>query len=274
LESFFSVLTAAVADFAEHGFDSEQRLRRWVDAIRAAAIRDSVPDVEVQVRLRDSLTDVFRRAVKEGGLLADHPGLSRFRLAQLEPRLHDELERRIMTSANLIRLNRDEAIEATVRRFSGWASSVPPGGTPVRDRVAVKRDVRKGLAQLDFVERRVAIDQGAKFMANLSDIVAHDAGALAGVWHSRWRVPGYQYREDHKERDGKTYAVRGSWALERGLMKPGPAGYVDGITRPAEEVFCSCRYKWLYGLRQLPQDMVTKRGRDELARTAAESYAA
>jgi hypothetical protein len=272
-DSFFATLTAAVNDFVLHGFDNEQRLRHWVDRIRAAALRDTVPEAEMQSRMRLALTQAFDRAVNDGGLLAAHPGMNRFTLEMVKPQLRDELTRRIMASADLIRLNREEAISTTLRRFQGWATSIPAGGQPKVDRIALKTDIRKGLAQLDFETRRVAIDQGAKFLANLSDIVAQSGGAIAGVWHSRWRVPNYRYRPEHRERDGKVYAIRGNWAIRNGLMRVGPAGYMDDITKPAEEIFCACRYSYVHAIRYLPDDMLTRKGREELAkideRTAA-----
>jgi hypothetical protein len=65
--------------------------------------------------------------------------------------------------------------------------------------------------------------------------------------------------------------VRGCWAVEKGLIKPGPAGYTDEITRPAEEPFCGCYYRYLYNLRDLPANMLTEKGKEALqaARVAA-----
>jgi len=48
--------------------------------------------------------------------------------------------------------------------------------------------------------------------------------AIALIWHSNWRQAGYDYREDHKERDLEIYTLRPNWALERGFMKASPAG--------------------------------------------------
>src|SRR5207247_2394734 len=103
---------------------------------------------------------------------------------QIKPALHAELERRIMASADLIKLNRKAAIEKTVQRFSGWATSVPPGGTRATDKKKEKDSIKKSLKSLPFEERRVIIDQSHKFVANLNEIVAKDGGAIAGRWHS------------------------------------------------------------------------------------------
>ena len=263
-ESFYDVLTLAVADLAEHGYDSEERLAYWQRRILEAADGALKSPAEMERTLRAALEEVYRRLVEKEGILKRHPGVARFTLAQVTPALRRELDRRIMASAELIRLNRAKAIEQTLQRFSGWATSIPPGGSGVVDRVETKANIRKALAQLPFEERRVAIDQGHKFAANLNEILATQGNAIAGVWSSHWRQAGYDYREDHKERDGRVYAVRGNWALQAGLTKSGPAGYVDDITRPGEEIFCRCSYVYLYNLRDLPPEMLTVKGRAEL----------
>ena len=107
-------------------------------------------------------------------------------------------------------------------------------------------------------------DQASNQAADLADIVAMDNDAIAAVWHSHWRQSGYDYREDHKERDTRVYAVRGNWAIEKRLMKAGPAGYTDEITKPGEEIFCRCNYQYIYNIQDLPKDMITDKGRKSL----------
>jgi hypothetical protein len=53
------------------------------------------------------------------------------------------------------------------------------------------------------------------------------------------------------------------------LVKPGPDGYYDDITKVGEEVSCSCQAEWIYGLRSLPEDMLTKKGEESLAEARA-----
>lgn len=266
-DTFYDVLTAAVSEFAERGYDDEAKLALWLERLREAALRDLVPEAEVDRRLRASLGAVYRRMIEREEILRHHPGVGRFTLARVKPELQLELSRRILASADLIRLNRARAIETTLQRFAGWATSVPPGGTPAPERRATKVEVRKALASLPFRERRVAIDQGNKFLANLNDILARDGGAIAGIWRQHYtRHP----RHTHRQRDGKVYLVRGSWAHQAGLVKPGPAGYTDEISRPGEEVFCRCTMEFCYALRDLPADMITERGRAELERVRRE----
>lgn len=264
--TFQKVITEAVSDLIENGFDSAERVEKWMREIRAAAIGSLVPESLLQASLQQTLRAAYERHVEGGEVFRVNPGVSRFTLANIKPKLRGELDRRILASANLIKLNRSAAIEKTLQRFSGWATSIPVGGS--RDpgaRREGKVSIRKALGQLPFEERRVLIDQGHKMVTSIDDIVATDGGAIAAVWRSRWRQPGYNYREDHKERDGLVYLIRGSWAHERGLVKPGPAGYTDKTDKPGEKVFCRCKFHYLYNLRDLPTDMLTRKGADELA---------
>lgn len=269
-KALFNVLTAAVADFTANGYDSEERVAYWSARIRRAAEQDGASDAEVDRMARDHLGTAYRRLVDRGELLKAHGGVSRFTLDNVRPQLRAELERRIRASANLIKLNRNDAIAKTLQRFQGWATSVPKGGSDATHKGETKVEIRKAMQQLPFASRRVLIDQGHKLVASVSEVVAQGGGAIALIWRSHWRQAGYNYRPDHKERDGKVYLMRGSWAAERGLVKSGAAGYYDAVTAVAVEPFCRCQAQYLYALRDLPEDMVTERGREELERVRAQ----
>lgn len=266
-------ITAAVADLTEHGFDSEERVERWMKQIKAAADRSLTPQFKLDKLLRETMAAMYRRLVDNGGALRWHGGVSAFTLEQVKPKLRDELARRIMTSASLIKLNREQSIAKTLQRFQGWATSVPVGGSKTTDKPEVKYDIGKSLKQLPFEERRVIIDQGHKLTASINDVIAKDGGAIAMRWHSHWREANYNYRKDHKERDTAVYLIRDSWAHKKGLVKPGPAGYLDQITQPAEEPFCRCFGSYIYSPRKLPEDMVTQKGRDEMEAAKAKAAA-
>jgi hypothetical protein len=271
-DDFYSVLSAAINDLVENGFDSVERVAKWSRLIREAAQRSMIRPESLEQSLRDGLASIYRKMVDQGGLLKLNPGVERFTLDKIRPALRSELDRRIMASANLIKLNRDQAIDKTLQRFQGWATSIPKGGTAAAETRQTKKDVRKALSSLPFEERRVLIDQGHKLTASLSEILATDGGAIAGQWRSNWRQPGYQAREPHKERDiGKDiFLVRDSWAHKAGLVKPMPGvGYVDEIERPAELPFCRCYYLWKFGLRDLPESMLTAKGKAALEEARA-----
>ncbi len=263
--NYYDTLTAAINDLVAHGFDSMARVEFWSGEIRKAAERTMAPLPIMEQMLRDALTSVYSKLVDRGEIARYTPGISRFTLEKVRPQMRAELDRRIMASANLIKLNRTAAIEKTLQRFQGWSTSIPAGGTRTAEKMETKADLKKALARLPFEERRVLIDQGHKLRASVSEIVATDGKALAGVWRSHWRQAGYDYRVDHKERDMQVYLLRGSWALEAGLIKPGPAGYYDKVTAVGEEPFCRCYMVWLFNLRDLPEEMLTNKGREKLA---------
>jgi hypothetical protein len=151
--------------------------------------------------------------------------------------------------------------------FAGWSTSIPVGGSETTSRRETGKEIRKSLSQLPFEDRRVLIDQGHKLTASINAVVAQEGGAIALTWRSHWRQVGYDYREDHKDRDDKVYAIRGSWALQQGMMKPGSAGYYEDVTAVGEEIFCRCWAEYIYSLRSLPEDMLTKKGAEALAQT-------
>lgn len=238
--SFYEVLTEAVKDFSEHGFQSQAQFDFWNAELKKAAEASLKPSWAMEQMLRDALRAIYSKLIEKNGIVKMHPGVAKFTIERLAPRLRADLDRRIMASAQLIKLNRSQAIEQTLQRFAGWSTSIPMGGSDAVDKNEVKTQLRKALSNLPFVERRVLIDQGHKFTASLNETIANDGGAIAAVWHSHWRQAGYNYRVDHKERDGHVYMIRDNWAQKNGLVKVGSSGYVDEITRPGEEIFCRC----------------------------------
>jgi hypothetical protein len=269
MASFYQVVSEAIRDFEENGFDSIERLQYWIDRIRKSAADTLTPESVLNSELQRAIGGIYKRMVDDGQMLKSHKGIERYTIERLKPQLRAQLERSLAASRGLIKLNREQAVEKAVQRMAGWASSIPAGGSRAVDVKDTKDHIRKALTSLPFEERRCIIDQSAKFVSSLNDIIATDGGALAGRWHSKFRMAGYNYREDHKERDGLVYTIRGNWALEKGLMKPGPAGYADQITKPAEEVSCGCSYTYFYNLRDLPDNMVTAKGRAQLAEVRA-----
>lgn len=262
IAEFSEVLRRAIADMEEHGFDSQERIEKWVDELGKAAGNQGVVTAE---QLKKRLSAIYTQEVERGGLARAH-GMPTWKLQQVAPKLRAELDRKLMASANLIKLNREEMVTRTIRRFSGWATSIPVGGSEAVDRQEIREEVKKALKSLPYEERRVMIDQAAKFKASLSNIVATEGGAIGGIWRSHYRAPGYNYREDHKERDGKFYLIRDSWALEKGLIDPSGETFTDEIEMPAQAVFCQCRYRYVYNLRDVPRELLTKKGLEAIGK--------
>lgn len=261
--TYFEVLTRAMRDIARHGYDSAARVDYWAEELRAAAERSLKPKWEVERLVRSGMAAAFRKYVDNGAVLKTNPGVSAYTLNNIRPELHAELSRRIAASVDLITINREQAIPKAMQRFKGWATSVPVGGEAKdlsKHRVKQKLELRKSLSSLPFEERRVIIDQNAKLISAVNSTVAVNGGAIGALWHSHIRQRGYNGRPDHNARDGKFFLVRGSWAHNAGLVKPGEDGYTDDVEQPAEFPFCRCSWQFVYSLRSLPAECLTLKG--------------
>lgn len=262
--SYFETVTDAVSDIADFGFDSIERLETWATRIRDAADRTlSTPD-ELVKDLSRRLESDYDKIVTKEGIKKTHAGVSSFTIERLKPELRAELDRRVMASAQLIKLNREEAIQKTVRRLSGWATSIPPGGVMAESKNEVKNDIKKSIKQLPFEERRVIIDQSHKLFSAINNIVAEDAGAIAVRWHSHWKEQGYKFRVQHKMRDGHIFLLKRSWAKDKGFVKANKDGYYEDIDGFGQEPFCRCYGSYIYDIEDLPEDMITEKGREAL----------
>lgn len=269
------VITAAIDDFELHGFDDQERLDKWTAAIKEAIAVRVKSAAQLDQVLKQHLHTIYDRLVQRGSILRMHQGIERFTLARVKPRLHDELTRRIMASSSLIKLNREQMVAKTLQRFSGWASSVPAGGSTSFDRKKLKTELSKPLRQLPYVERRLLIDQGHKLSASISQVVAVDGGAIGASWLSHYKESGYDFRVEHAERalDGKIWLIRGSWADKAGYVKPSSVGYTDDIDQPSEAVYCRCAWIFKYHLRQLPSECLTAKGQEALQAARARRMA-
>jgi hypothetical protein len=262
--TFYEVLNFAIEDLLEHGFDSKERLDRWLSQLANSARTTLAPERTIQMAVRSMLERTFKASTTNGKLMQLHRGISEFTLQNIKPKLRAELDRRIHASADLIKLNRQASIARTLQRFAGWATSVPAGGTDVASRKETKKRIRRGIAGLPFEERRVVIDQNFKMLAAVNEIVAIDGGAIAMTWrHVKEGPPAYDARPEHVARDGKIYLLRDSWAKKRGLVKQS-VGYTDEIDAPSQLPFCRCWGQYEYTLGALPQSMLTAKGKEAL----------
>ena len=260
MNKFTQTVRDAVKYYMLHGYSSEKELSLWMLTLRAAAEDKATSEVNLVEVVTDHLRKSYDTQVNRGAMFKRHPGVGRFSVDMLRPEMRRELDRRIVASANLIKLNRQKAIDTTMSRFSGWATSIPPGAPSSPSGVIkVSQHIEKSAKQVAYEARRVAIDQGHKLIQNIDNVIATSNNAIAVQWHSYWRQPGYDYREDHKERDQQYYLMRDSWALKNGVIIPGSAKYLDEVTMFGEEVFCRCYGTYIYAVRGLPREMLTEK---------------
>lgn len=260
--TFRETLAAAVENLLDFGYDSRERVDGWLDKLRVAASESLLPEPLMQRKLTAELSRLYRKFVGGPSYKRRHPGLSAYTLKRLEPSLRKELDRRILASAQLIRSNRSESIARTLKRFEGWATAIPLGGTRAQSKREEVTELQKSFASLPFEERRVIVDQGHKLLSSINDITATASDAIAAVWHSHWKESGYDYRPEHKRLDGHVLLVRGSAAMNDGLVKKAQGfEYTDEVVAPAQEPFCRCYYTYLYDLADLPEELLTAKGK-------------
>ena len=260
---FYRVLAQALAEFRERGYDSRERLNYWLGMLRIAANRALPSMDQAQRNIRARLGKMFKDATSQSAFKRQHPALSQYALQRVGPKLAPILERRIMASADLIRLHREQSIEKVLQRFSGLVTSIPQGGSRNAGTGDEKKAIGKSLRQMNFEERRVVIDQGHKLIANVQQTIAEDNNALGFVWRHVHQA-GYDARPEHEARDGKFFALRGNWAIEAGLMKRGPNPYSDEIDMVGVAPFCRCWATYLYNIRDLPPEFLTQKGREHI----------
>ena len=63
---FYETLNVAIKDLLAHGYDSQARLDSWLSKIAVAARASLVPEAVLDRALKDSLVQVFTRAVERG----------------------------------------------------------------------------------------------------------------------------------------------------------------------------------------------------------------
>lgn len=252
---------AALRWFAERGYRSEGELQDWLVRLHLALERELPTNDFTKKQISNALGSVFARDIKHG-IQKRVPGVSRYTIDRIAPSLRAELDRRIFASVDLIRLNKRAATEKTLQRFSGWVTSVPPGGSAVTNLREVATEIVKPAKQVRYEARRVAIDQGHKLSASVAHVVAMQNGAIAGVWHDRGTADhGYDARPAHLARSGKLFLVKGSWAMDEGLVKKAGLEYYDDLPDQAAVLpFCSCWVEWQTSPKALPEANLTAKG--------------
>lgn len=205
-----------------------------------------------------------------------HKGITKTSLNDLKPKFRKEIEDRVKISFNLMKNQEEELKQKIASRFINW---VTIDSKDVRGNTTSKQSL---LNFLDFAKENgiaedhakfILKDQTRKMIASLDDLVAKENNAIGGIWHNRGdrRVVGnpsgiYPHAEskahgDHWEREGKFYIFKDSWAYQKGYIKGELyENLEDGGVGVA--IGCRCRLEFIYDLRDVPYENLTKRGRE------------
>ncbi|NNM98724.1 MAG: hypothetical protein HKL91_02865 [Candidatus Eremiobacteraeota bacterium] len=148
--------------------------------------------------------------------------------------------------------------------LKAFLDKVPNGGTNEKTIKSKIAEIKSDLRSLAKWDRLFYTYKATSFHDEIEYIfmLAKD-DPVAAIWEYCYldEQGEYQQTYNHKKRHGRVYAVRGSWAIEQGFIKVGPAGYLDEISRPGQEVGCMCSLQWVMSPRDLPREMLAESGR-------------
>ena len=131
-----------------------------------------------------------------------------------------------------------------------------------RERASAISEIRREVRSLAKWDALFFTLKAASFPAEIGYVLDRQGGPIAAMWRYSPLDENVDYPvdHDHAHRDSQIYAVRGNWAMEKGLMKVGAAGFLDDIDLPKREIGCMCRIVWLFALRDLPEVMLVHQG--------------
>ena len=124
------------------------------------------------------------------------------------------------------------------------------------------------------VQEIVKKHSGFEALQKISIEEGKQSGAIAAKWDAcvhhvkpemqAWANEKCCQISGHKERDGSLFAIKGNWALQKGLMNEG-AGVVDLDDESLfEDEECICCFRYEQALRSLPCSMLTEKGKQTL----------
>jgi len=262
---FLALLMLAINHYQEQGYTSETDLKRWVKILKESAEKTVKSPIKLEKDTKSALNGTYKRLITQKGALKRHKGINKSTLDKYALAFKKELDRRILASQNIIQLHRETAINDTLRNFQGWATSIPPGGSQAVDKIEERTRIKKALVSLPILVSNVIHDQEHKLSTVIHELIAEKGGAIAMVWHSMWRLPGYNYRPDHKEKDEQVYLLKDSWARAKGLV----AGeYYEDDVAVGVLPNCKCFAEWIYDVTDLPTELLTSKGQEWIAQKA------
>jgi len=165
----------------------------------------------------------------------------------------------------------DEQLRQSDVMVQQFLELVPVGGTKDKNIKSHIAEIKKELRSLAKWDRLFYVHRAMRFPAEVEFLLSLEGNPIAAIWHYNPidEQTDYPKTYDHRQRDDLVYAVRGNWAIAKGLMNAGPSGYLDEISRPGQEIGCLCYLQWVYSIGGLPANMITEKGNFELKRVRA-----
>ena len=251
---FDRLLREAAKHFTTNGYTSRSDINDWRVKLLSAA--EAHLDVEgAHKRVGWMLESAYWKALGAGRIAKKHGSVPKYAIDQLEPKLRDELERRIFATQELVEGDKRVALERLQQRFLGLATAGPNPGEAAASATAIGKVARDSRAQ----ERMIAVDQTKKMVATMDEVIAEDGGSIGGFWDAEKEITR-KHRDEHLARHNHWYPRRGCWADTEGLLKRGE-GYLDEFDMPGVLINCQCTLNYVYDLAAVPPEYLTGKGR-------------
>ena len=254
--NFRKLLRDAVTHFSKRGFTSTGDVNDWMVRLNSAA-ESHLDSDRARAKVERALSGAFYRQLAPAKLRTRKGKVDTISMARLEPKLRDELERRMFSAREAVEGAHREALERIHARFLGIATA---GASPTAAAISENvRSIDKAARDAKARQRMTAIDQTNKLTRLMDEVVAKDAGSIGGIWDATWDIER-KHRPEHAARHGLFYVRRGSWADTEGLIKH-PEGYMDEFDMPGVLINCRCEFRYVYGLDDAPPETLTAKGR-------------
>jgi len=207
----------------------------------------------------------IRDGPEEPGLVSCTGDLSKKEFNVLLPHLKATVTG--STSRYLDQASRYRAYQVTqfTQLLEDFIQRIPPQGTRDKEfskQITVIKTAAKDLMQWD---RLFGILKQTSLVSDIDYLFKLRDNPIAAIWHYNQMDEDVEppFTSKHRELDHKIFTVRGNVCIERGLMNTG-AGFIDASPRPKQELGCLCDFQYLYNLRDLPEALLTEKGKREL----------
>ncbi len=193
----------------------------------------------------------------ENDLGAVDPAVSE-RFDEFLPSLRNLLEECVAVHAEQAGVFLAQQRSTFERLLSDFIDEIPEGGTKAAVVRSHVNPIKNALAEL--LQWAADLDrlQATSFASEVRDFLTPAANnAIAMVWrYSPWSC----LVSSHRDLDERLYAVRGNWALQKGLMLVPSGGFSDEVKSRRRELGCMCTFQFVFNVTGLPTDTLTPAG--------------
>jgi len=167
---------------------------------------------------------------------------------------------------------RDYQIRQFEQLLDDFISLTPKGGAKDKEIKSKISEIKREAKCLMKWNELFAILKQSALVSEIDYVFTLKNNPIAAIWTYNELDENCEYpmANNHQELDKTVYVVPDNWAIKDGLVNAG-AGFIDEIIRPRREIGCTCSFQWLFSLRDLPDEMLTKKGALYLANRRAKA---